>query len=100
MTLVTHGNTLRVEGLTELNATNAASFRDQVRAALQGGHTQVDLDLNQTRFIDSSGLGSLIAIHKTLCGRQGIIRLINPTSQVLQILELTRMHRIFEIAKS
>ena len=55
--------------------------------------------MSRTRFLDSSGLGALISIHKTLCSRQGVVRIVNPTPQVQQILELTRMHRIFEIVR-
>ena len=42
----------------------------------------------------------LISLHKTACSRQGSLRILNPTPGVLQILELTRMHRIFEIVKN
>jgi len=49
--------------------------------------------------VDSCGLGALVALHKTAAARGGVLRLINPTPPVQQILELTRMHRIFEIIK-
>jgi anti-sigma B factor antagonist len=89
---------LRIQGPDELNATNATLFRDQVRASIQPRHLQLDLDFSSTRFVDSSGLGALISLHKLMCLRQGRVRVVNPTPQVLQILELTRMHRLFEIA--
>jgi anti-sigma B factor antagonist len=88
---------LRVTGPGELNATNATPFREQVRNALRAEHSQIDLDFSETRFVDSSGLGALISLHKAMCGRQGRVRVVNPTPQVQQILELTRMHRLFEI---
>ena len=100
MKLESNGAVLRVLGLAELNATNCTAFRDEVRAALRDEHRQVELDFSGLKFVDSSGLGALVAIHKTLCGRQGFVRILNPSPSVLQILELTRMHRIFEIARS
>ena len=90
-------NALRVTGLTELNSAGAATFRDEIRGALQTNHQRIDLDFSQTRFVDSSGLGALIAVHKTLCGQGGSLRILNPTPQVRQILELTRMHRNFDV---
>lgn len=99
MNTASHDKTLLVTDVQELNATNVAAFRDQIRAALQPQHAQLDLDMSRTRFLDSSGLGALISIHKTLCSRQGVVRIVNPTPQVQQILELTRMHRIFEIVR-
>ncbi len=98
MNHVSEGPVLRVTGPDELNATNATPFRDQVRSVLRSEHDQIDLDFSGTRFIDSSGLGALISLHKLMCGRQGRVRVVNPTPQVQQILELTRMHRLFEVA--
>jgi anti-sigma B factor antagonist len=100
MNITSEGSTLQVTGLAELNAANSSAFRDQVRAAIQPQHANVLLDFSQTRFVDSSGLGALISIHKSLCGRGGVVRIHNPTPPVQQILELTRMHRIFEVTRS
>jgi anti-sigma B factor antagonist len=92
-------DTLRISEVTELAAATANAFRDQARAALTNGQKNIDIDLSQTTFIDSCGLGALIALHKTACGRQGTVRLLNPQPPVQQILELTRMHHIFQIVK-
>jgi anti-sigma B factor antagonist len=100
MKIEPRGSILLISGLAELNASNAGSFRDQARAALTEQQNTIDVDLSETRFVDSSGLGALIALHKTVCGRNGRLRILNPTSTVQQILELTRMHRIFEIVKT
>ncbi len=100
MKLESEGTVLRVVGLAELNATNCVTVRDGVRAALREEHRNVELDFAGLMFIDSSGLGALVAIQKTLSGRQGFVRILNPGSSVLQILELTRMHRIFEIVRN
>ncbi len=97
MKVQTRGDTLAITGLKELAAANFQSFRDQVRAALTEEQKNIEIDLSQTMFLDSCGLGALISLHKTVCTRQGQVRLLHPTPPVRQILELTRMHRIFEI---
>lgn len=99
MKVETQGDTLRITGIKELGAANSNSFRDQVRAALTDAQKIIEIDLSQTMFVDSCGLGALISLHKTTCSRNGMVRLLNPTPPVQQILELTRMHKIFEIAK-
>lgn len=91
------GDTLAITGLKELAAANYQSFRDQVRGALTGEQQNIEIDLSETMFIDSCGLGALISLHKTVCAREGQVRLLHPTPPVRQILELTRMHRIFEV---
>jgi anti-sigma B factor antagonist len=100
MKMETQGNTLRIVAVKELGATNANAFRDWVRKALADGLRNIEIDLSQTTFLDSCGLGALVALHKTVCGRHGQLRLLHPQPPVLQILELTRMHRLFEIVKS
>lgn len=92
--------TLALSDITELNAANSATLRDDARAALRAELTTIDVDLSQTRLVDSSGLGAHIALHKTMCARGGSVRIINPTPSVQQILELTRLHRVFEIVKT
>jgi anti-sigma B factor antagonist len=100
MKIEPQGTTLLVSGLTELNATNAGPFREATRAALTDAIKQVDVDLSLTRFLDSSGLGALIALQKTVTARAGQVRILNPASTAQQILELTRLHRVFEIVKT
>ena len=93
------GDILNVGGVKELSAANANAFRDQVRGSLADKLKNIDIDLSQTMFLDSCGLGALISLHKTACTRSGAVRLLNPTPPVQQILELTRLHRVFEIVK-
>ena len=100
MKMEAEGETLRLSGLKELGAANAASVRDEARKRFGPSQKFIEVDLSQTVFVDSAGLGALIALHKTACGRQGALRVLNPRPQVLQILELTRMHRVFEVVKS
>ena len=97
MNVVSEGETLRISDIVELHAGNSAAFRTAARQALEAVHRVLDIDLAQTRFIDSGGLGALIALHKTMTTRGGRVRLLKPAPQVLQILELTRLHQVLEI---
>ena len=99
MKIQVQGDTLQILGVKELGAATSNAFRDEARAAMSEQQRNIEIDLSQTTFLDSCGLGTLIALHKTACARKGLVRLLNPTPPVQQILELTRMHRIFEIVK-
>lgn len=91
---------MRISAVTELSASSSGSFRDEALRAFNNGQTNIDVDLSQTAVVDSSGLGALVALHKTASSRGGALRLLNPNPAILQILELTRMHRIFEIIRT
>lgn len=110
MKILHQADTLHITDLKDLGAGSAQSFKEEVRAALPGGLHVIEIDLSQTAFVDSCGLGALIAIYKTASsGNSGnghgngggnsscTLRLVNPTPPVQQLLELTRMHRLFEI---
>ena len=77
-----------IGGLLELVAANAAQVRDEIRTALPATAIYLDLDLSALTFLDSSGLGTLISLHKTMRSRNGAVRLIKPAPNVQQILEL------------
>lgn len=99
MKLQTDGDTLRITAIKELIASSANLFRDEARRAFVDGQLNIEVDLSQTAVVDSCGLGALVALHKSASSRGGVLRLLNPNPAVQQILELTRMHRIFEIVK-
>jgi anti-sigma B factor antagonist len=93
------GDKVVVSEMTELGANNANLLRDQVRSALADGRNHVDIDLAETSYIDSCGLGALISIQKRAASLEGTVRLLRPQPPVRQLLQLTRMNQIFEIAE-
>ncbi len=99
MKIASQSEILLVSELEELGAANANAFRDEVRGALTDEHQKIEIDLSDTTFVDSSGLGALISLLKSMNNRGGQVRLLSPTPPVEQILELTRMHRLFEVVK-
>lgn len=91
---------MSVSQIPELSAVNSTTFRDEVQAALSPALHTLDIDLSQTRFVDSSGLGALFSLYKTAGNGRGVkLRLLNPAPQIHQLLELTQMHQFFEITK-
>lgn len=95
---------LNVTGLRELNAANAQAFRYALALAMSHDLRAIEIDLSQTQSVDGVGLGALVAIYETAKEqrkREGFaMRLTNPTSTVQQMLELARLHRLFEISPS
>ena len=100
MKMQIQGDTLHISEVEELDVSSSNDFRNQARAALTNDQKNIDIDLSQTKLLDSCGLGTLISLHKITSGRNGMVRLLNPTPSVRQILELTRMHRIFAIVNN
>ena len=93
------GETLRVAEIRELGAGNFQDFRNQVHAALPETSRHIEIDLSQTSFLDSCGLGALLSLRKIAISRNGTVRLLNPTPRVQRLFDVTRMHKIFQIVR-
>jgi len=99
MKMETFGESLHITAVIRLGAANAKGFRDWVAGQLQNGYKNITVDLSETTFIDSSGLGALVALQKAAAARQGELRLLNPQPSVQQILALTRLDQFFKIIR-
>jgi anti-sigma B factor antagonist len=97
MRLMVNGDTVSIGEIRELGAENCQAFRDQVQSALPDQCRNIDVDLSETRFLDSCGLGALISLRKTASRRNGTVRLLNPSPRVRLLFDVTRMHHVFEI---
>ncbi len=64
---------------------------------LDRGHLKVVLDLSRVSFIDSAGLGELVACKKRIAERGGDIKLLRPLGQVHKLLVMTLLTRLFEV---
>ncbi|MCJ1900063.1 MULTISPECIES: STAS domain-containing protein [Paracoccus] len=92
------GLTIRVDE-KRLDAAIATAFKDRVRGMIAGGGAQVTLDLGGVEFMDSSGLGAVIAIYKAMpAGRK--LTLTGLTPNVERVFHLTRMDTVLTIRKS
>ncbi len=74
-----------------LNMVTAARLRESIQSAVDGHHPNVAVDLSRVVFLDSSGLGALIAGLKPVRQAGGELRLIRPAEQAQLVLELTNM---------
>jgi anti-anti-sigma factor len=101
MKIQRQNGTLSVQDLQELSAANARSFPGEICASELAGLKHVEIDLSKIHFVDGYGLGALaalyVALNKPDAGSPVIIRLLHPQPPVQQVLELARLHHIFEI---
>ncbi len=81
-----------------LDAMSAPELKDMVkRLAEESTPLKLVIDLDQTKFIDSSGCGALVASLRVLLKNKGDMKIARPTAQAKSLFELTRLHRVFEI---
>jgi anti-sigma B factor antagonist len=83
-------------GATELDASNADEFRQQIAPALEGCRKLV-LDLGRVQLVDSRGCGMILSCLKTLAQAGGDLKLCGVAPLVRTVFDVIRLHRICEI---
>ena len=79
-----------------IDAAGAIQFKDRMRDIVKVPARRVLLDLSRVGFLDSSGLGAVVAVMKLL-GPERKLELVGLTPTVAKVFRLTRMDTIFTI---
>jgi len=85
-------------GVNRLDAAASREFRQDFDTLWSDQVRSVELDFEQVDFIDSSGVGALLGVYKRLPEQGGSVRLRRVKPPVQSVIELLRLHRIFEIS--
>jgi anti-sigma B factor antagonist len=83
---------VRADG--RLNMVSAPELRETITATIAAGRPRIVVDLTDTSFIDSSGLGALIGCLKSARQAEGDLRIAAPNDQVRMVLKLSNVDRI------
>ncbi|HEY9827285.1 MAG TPA: STAS domain-containing protein [Stenomitos sp.] len=81
-----------------LNNVNANALKNDVASYVAEGHKIVRVDFQGVTFINSSGIGALVATLKIVKAQGGEIFLYSLNPQVRMIFELTKMDQVFKIS--
>ncbi|MDO5611960.1 MAG: STAS domain-containing protein [Paracoccus sp. (in: a-proteobacteria)] len=84
---------------TRLDAAIATRFKDRMREIVTKAQHPVLIDMRGVDFMDSSGLGAMIAVHKAMPADVGLT-LDGLTPNVDRVFRLTRMDSVFTITDS
>ncbi len=69
-----------------------------VRELVGKGNRKIILNMEHVEHVDSSGLGELISCHTTVRNHGGQLKLADLHRRVDELLKMTKLHTIFEIA--
>lgn len=86
-------------GEERLDAAIALRFKDRMREICAQPAPRVVLDMSHVDFLDSSGLGAVVAVMKAL-GPHRNLELAGLTPNVAKVFRLTRMDSVFRIHAS
>jgi anti-sigma B factor antagonist len=89
-----------VRPIGDLDVATMSSFQLRVASILEAGTRHLVVDLSGVPFMDSSGLASLVHLFKTARASQGDLRLAGPRTDLVRLLEITHLNRVFAVYDS
>lgn len=76
------------------------ALREQVKALLAKGQKKIVLNMDNVTYIDSAGLGTLVASHHSAKSQNAGLRLSNLGSKFQEVLQVTKLLTVFDVYDS
>ena len=74
-----------------------SEFRNRIDGLVARAQNRIVINLGGVGYVDSAGLGELVAARTTVSNSGGQIRLVNLTQKIDQLLIVTKLSTVFEI---
>jgi anti-sigma B factor antagonist len=75
----------------------SSALRDALRDIVAKGHKKILLNLGDVSYIDSSGIGELVAGFTSVSNQGGQLKLLGLTKRVKDLLQITKLYTVFEV---
>jgi anti-sigma B factor antagonist len=80
----------------EVDLYTAPAFKTELLSVIESGANSIVVDLSETTFIDSTGIGMLLGARKRL-SRGVQLSIVCDDKSILRVFEITRLDQIFRI---
>lgn len=84
----------------EIDVTNAGELREAMQSCTDAEHPTLVVDMSDTTFCDSAGVGQLVQAHRQAAAAGGEVRLVIGTARVMRILAIVGVDRVVPIFAS
>jgi anti-sigma B factor antagonist len=74
----------------------ASTLRTKIRELVASGSRRIVLNMADVTYMDSSGIGELVAAYTTVTTAGGELKLLNLAKRVHELLNITKLYTIFE----
>ena len=71
-------------------------LKDKLHSLLNQGRKDVLLNLAQVSYVDSAGLGAIVAAYTTMTREGGSLKLANVTKKLQDLLSITKLLTVFD----
>lgn len=82
---------------TKLNVLNAKELESQLLPLVSQQNSNLTLNLNGIKFVDSSGFEMLLSLYKTAKINNADLRLINVSEDLVELIKLVELDKVFQL---
>jgi anti-sigma B factor antagonist len=79
---------------------DSQKFHDEIKEILREGYRYILLDLGKVKWMNSSGIGTLMSSWGSVSQKEGILKLANVTNKIESLLVITQLIQFFETFES
>ncbi len=76
------------------------ALKERVAALLDAGRLQIVMNAADVPYVDSAGLGALVAVCLSARARGGAVKLLNPSKKLLELLTMARLTKVIDLLES
>jgi anti-sigma B factor antagonist len=76
------------------------ALRERVKALVAEGKKKIVLNMSNITFIDSAGLGTLVAAHHSAKAQGAALKLCNLGAKFQEVLQITKLLTVFDVYNS
>ena len=73
------------------------ALRERVKSLLASNQKKIVLNMDNVTYIDSAGLGTLVASHHSARSQSAALKLSNLGSKFQEVLQVTKLLTVFEV---
>jgi anti-sigma B factor antagonist len=81
----------------EVDVYTAPRLKERLNEVVGSGQSDIVVDLSRVDFLDSTGLGVLVGVHRRLQRTDGSLALVCPHDRLLKIFRIAGLDTIFRI---
>jgi anti-sigma B factor antagonist len=91
-----HAVVIDAKGMLTLgSATRAIS--EKISELVASGHNRIVLNLRDVTYMDSFGIGELVACHATVARHGGELKVVNVNSRALDAITISKLNLVFDV---
>lgn len=72
-------------------------MRETIQNLLDTGKKKFIVNLEKVTYMDSAGIGELVACHKRAVQKGGVIKILKANEKMLDLLTITQLNKIFDL---